>query len=67
MKRREFITLLWRRGRGHGQRPCAQDADWAFAQEGIPHTLKNTGSEPMIVLAVVIGTKGARLTRALKR
>lgn len=40
--------------------------DWAFAPEGVPHGLKNTGSEPMIFLAVVVGKKGARLTQPFK-
>lgn len=40
--------------------------DHGFAPEGIPHGLKNAGTEPMTFLVFVIGKKGVRLTQPFK-
>lgn len=36
--------------------------EWGYAPEGVPHGLKNTGTEPMTFLAFIVGKKGERLT-----
>jgi quercetin dioxygenase-like cupin family protein len=41
--------------------------DWGFAPEGVAHGLKNTGTEPMTFLGVIVGKKGVRLTQPFKK
>ncbi len=41
--------------------------EWGYAKEGVPHGLKNTGSQPAVFLAVIVGRKGERLTTPFKK
>jgi quercetin dioxygenase-like cupin family protein len=41
--------------------------EWGYAKEGVPHGLKNTGTQPATFLAVIVGRKGVKLTAPYRK
>jgi quercetin dioxygenase-like cupin family protein len=41
--------------------------EWGYAKEGVPHGLKNNGTQPATFLAFIVGKKGVQLTPPAKK
>lgn len=41
--------------------------EWGYAKEGVPHGLKNNGTQPASFLAFIVGKKGVLLTGPFKK